>query len=206
MSIDKLLSGHRKFIDLFETAREPFVRLAETGQNPQALWIGCSDSRVIPEQILSAEPGVLFVVRNVANTVPPAGIGPLVGAAIEYAVLYLQVPHIIVCGHTECGGIKALDSPIDVVQQPHIARWIELARPAASQVRAAGLPEETRYLETIKANVLIQRNNLKSYRCVREALAAGELTTHGWLYDLHTGHLSAYNDETGGWGELIQSA
>lgn len=203
MPIDKLLAGHRHFKQKFAAEQEEYVRLAEAGQQPQVLWIGCSDSRVIPEQITGAEPGELFVIRNVANLVPPAGIGPAVGAAIEYAVLHLRVRHIVVCGHTGCGGIKALESRIDTIREPHIARWVEVARPAHMQVKAAGLPEEDRYLATIKANVLLQRDNLDTYRCVREAVLAGDLATHAWLYDLHSGHLLAYNDEAEAWKVLV---
>ena len=202
MPIDKLLAGHRRFKKEFAAAPELFVRLAQEGQAPKVLWIGCSDSRVIPEQITDAEPGDLFVMRNVANVVPPAGIGPAVGTAIEFAVLQLRVAHIVICGHTECGGIRALEEQIDVIQEPHLARWVELARPALSQVKASGVPDESRYLETIKANVLIQRNNLNTYRCVREVVMAGDLTTHGWLYDLHTGDLLAYDDQTKQWNVL----
>lgn len=202
MTIDKLLAGHRRFKEKFATGPEPFIRLAEEGQAPKVLWIGCSDSRVIPEQITDAEPGELFVVRNIANVVPPAGIGPAVGTAIEFAVLHLRVSHIVVCGHTECGGIKALEGQPDIIREPHLARWLELARPALSQVKAAGVPEKSRYLETIKANVLMQRKNLHTYRSVREAVSAGGLTMHGWLYDLHTGDLLAYDDETEEWDVL----
>ena len=203
MPTDKLLAGHRRFKKKFAATPELFVRLAEEGQDPKVLWIGCSDSRVIPEQITGAEPGELFVMRNVANVVPPAGIGPAVGTAIEFAVLHLRVSHIVICGHTECGGIKALEEQVDVIREPHLARWVELARPALSQVKSSRVPEESRYLETIKANVLIQRNNLNTYRCVREALSTGDLTTHGWLYDLYTGDLLAYDDETKEWNVLL---
>lgn len=203
MPIDKLLAGHRRFKKEFSSAPELFVRLAEAGQSPKVLWIGCSDSRVIPEQITGAEPGDLFVMRNVANVVPPAGIGPAVGTAIEFAVMQLQVAHIVICGHTQCGGISALESQPDVIQEPHLARWLELARPALSQVKASGVPEESRHLETVKANVLIQRNNLTTYRCVREAMSVGTLTTHGWLYDLHRGDLLAYDDERHEWNVML---
>jgi len=203
MPTDKLLTGHRRFKEKFETDRETFVRLAEEGQQPQVLWIGCSDSRVIPEQITGAEPGELFVMRNIANVVPPFGTGDTaVGAVIEYAILHLHVPDIVICGHTQCGGIKALEGHIDLAREPHIARWLEWARPARTQVEASGLPEEARYLETIKANVLLQRENLRTYDCVREVMGAGQLTLHAWLYDLHSGDLLAYDDELGQWGAL----
>lgn len=202
-STAKLLTGHRRFKEKFAAEREMFVRLAEEGQEPQVLWIGCSDSRVIPEQITGAEPGELFVMRNMANVVPPFGTGDAaVGAVIEYAILHLQVPHVVICGHTQCGGIKALERHIDMAREPHVARWVELARPARTQVEASGTPEEAHYLETIKANVLLQRENLRTYDCVREAIRAGQLTLHGWLYDLHTGDLLAYDDESSQWGAL----
>jgi carbonic anhydrase len=203
MPTDRLLTGHRQFKEKFEADRERFVRLAEEGQKPQVLWIGCSDSRVIPEQITGAEPGQLFVMRNIANVVPPFGTGDMaVGAVIEYAILCLRVPDVVICGHTQCGGIKALEGHIDLAREPHIARWVELARPAHTQVEASGIPEEARHLETIKANVLLQRENLRTYDCVREAIGAGHLTLHGWLYDLHSGDLLAYDDEPGQWGTL----
>ena len=193
----------RKFKKRFADDQEVFVRLAEDGQNPKVLWIGCSDSRVIPEQITGAEPGELFMVRNVANIVPPSWASDnAIGAVIEYAVLHLQVPHIVICGHTECGGIKALDGHISMGREPHLARWLELARPARKRVEALGLPEEARYIETIKKNVLVQWENVQSYSCVRESENEGKLKIHGWLYDLHTGDLLAYN-EKGKWDALI---
>lgn len=206
VSIEKLLTGHYKFKEIFGARQEAFVKLAEEGQKPKVFWIGCSDSRVIPEQICGAEPGDLFVVRNVANVVPPFGTGSMgVGAAIEYAVLHLHVSHIVICGHTHCGGIKALKSSIDLGREPHIARWVELARPAHTQIEASGVPEEARYLETIKANVLLQRENLCTYDCVREAMKADQLTLYAWLYDLHTGDLLAYDDKSGQWRLLSPS-
>lgn len=201
MPINKLLSGHRAFREAFAARREAFVRLAEEGQSPKVLWIGCSDSRVIPEQISGAEAGDLFVVRNVANVVPPAGADDAIGAVIEYAVLHLRVAHIVICGHTECGGIKALGGHVDAGREPHIARWLELARPARDEVEASGVAEEARYLETIKRNVLLQRENLLTYDCVRQGEQAGGLTIHCWLYDLHSGALLAYNE--GQWTNIL---
>ena len=157
MPTEKLISGHHRFRQKFDSEHEVFQRLAEDGQNPKVLWIGCSDSRVVPELITGADPGELFDVRNIANIVPPPGSAACAtGAAIEYAVVHLEVTHIVVCGHTECGGIKALESPPSADSEPHIASWLELARPAREGVLARGLPAEEIYLETIKANVLLQ--------------------------------------------------
>lgn len=204
MPTEELLSGHRKFKeDKFASEREVFVRLAERGQSPKVLWIGCSDSRVIPELITNADAGELFIMRNIANIVPPKGAGSdASGAVIEYAVRHLRVPHIVICGHTECGGIKALEGAIDESKEPHIARWIEWARPARRLVEESSVPEDERYLETIKANILLQQENLLSHDCVREAVRGGALATHSWLYNLLEGELLAYDPEEGIWASL----
>lgn len=203
MSIEKLLAGHRQFKDRFKTQQETYLQLAEHGQDPDILWIGCSDSRVIPERLTNARPGDLFIIRNTANIVPPAGSkDAAVGAVIEYAVLYLGITDIIVCGHTECGGIGALFSEGDDNREPHISRWISLARPALDRVGAGSLQEKERYLETIKANVLLQLENLRTYHCVQEALDSNELTLHGWLYDLHTGNIHTYDLHADTWAVL----
>lgn len=203
MTTEKLLHGHRAFRKMFSAKQEVFTRLAREGQKPSVLWIGCSDSRVIPEQITSAGPGELFVMRNIANIVPPSGtMDGAVGAVIEYAVLHLQVAHIVICGHTECGGIKALDGHVNMQREPNIAGWVELARPARAQVEALGLSEEVRYPETIKRNVLLQRGNLLSYTCVQGGVNAGKLVVHCWLFDIQTGELLAYDDELELWKVL----
>jgi carbonic anhydrase len=124
---------------------------------------------------------------------------------IEYAILHLHIPHVVICGHTQCGGIKALEGHIDVAREPYLARWVDLARSARTRVEASGVPEEARYLETIKANVLLQRENLRTYSYVGEAMKTGRLMVHCWLYDLHTGDLLAYDDETSQWGALVLS-
>jgi carbonic anhydrase len=199
----KILAGYRRFKRKFDDDEEVFRRLAEEGQDPKVLWIGCSDSRVIPELITGAEAGELFDVRNIANVVPPADDQACAtGAAVEYAVIHLGVRHIVVCGHTECGGIKALESEPNPDGQPHIEAWLELARPARMRVLQDGIPEEEQYLETIKTNVLLQCGNLRSYPCVAAREGTGELSIHAWLYDLHTGNISAFEPTNGCWGEL----
>jgi carbonic anhydrase len=179
--------------EFFENNAELFAALSQ-GQFPNALFIGCSDSRVVPERLVGANPGDLFVLRDVANVVPPFGsAGDAVGAVIEYAVLHLRVKHIVVCGHIDCGGIKALDGHVDQANEPHIARWLELARPAQTQVDAQGIDPEQRHRTIVEQNVLNQLVNLQTYDCVRRALEADELELHGWVYDLFSGRVSYWD-------------
>jgi len=200
MPTRKLIDGYRKFRERYRSNHEVFDRLAEEGQEPKVMWIGCSDSRVVPELITGAEPGELFIFRNIANVVPPASSAACAtGAAIEYAVLHLGVDHIVVCGHTECGGIAALSANPDPDNEPHIVSWLEFARPAREAILAAGTADDEVYLETIKTNVLNQIGNLRSYPCVADAERAGALTIHGWLYELHTGIIRAHDPATGRW-------
>ena len=207
MPTEKLISGHQRFREKFDSEHEVFERLAEEGQNPKVLWIGCSDSRVVPELITGADPGELFDVRNIANIVPPAPtIACATGAAIEYAVLHLHVSHIVVCGHTDCGGIKALETPPTAQTESHIASWLELAVPARAQVLARSLPPEEIYLETIKTNVLLQCENLRTYPCVAAAERSGAISIHAWLYDLQTGEIFEHDGVSLTWKPIAQSA
>ena len=199
MTIEALLSGHRMFKDDFDKHRLHWSRLVEKGQHPRAVWIGCSDSRVIPEEITGARPGDLFVMRNVANVVPPYGTSEDAAyAVLEYAVEALGVEHIIVCGHTFCGGVQAILNQ-SLKPGSSLARWISWIEPARSHVDELGVPEDVRYLETIKANVLQQRQNVESYPGVSEAVQSGRLTLHAWLFDLETGDLSAHDDAARKW-------
>lgn len=203
MMLNKIISGRDKFKDSFDKHQHHWARFIEEGQHPKALWIGCSDSRVIPEQIIAARPGDLFVMRNIANVVPPYGTtGGAASAVLEYAVLELGVGHIIVCGHSYCAGVGAIVNQGGLNTASQMARWVSWIRPAYSQVEASGLPEEVRYLETIKANVLLQRQNVESYPDVSRASKAGRLSVHAWLFELETGDLSAYDDATRNWLEL----
>jgi len=205
MPTKKLIDGYRKFRERYRSDHEVFDRLAEEGQEPKVMWIGCSDSRVVPELITGADPGELFIFRNIANVVPPASSAACAtGAAIEYAVLHLGVDHIVVCGHTECGGIAALAADPDPENEPHIVSWLELAQPAREAVLAAGVADDEIYIETIKTNVLQQLDNLRSYPCVTEAERARRLSLHGWLYELHTGVIRAHDAATGRWHRVVR--
>lgn len=178
--------------------QELLARLAREGQSPQTLFIGCDDARVLPERITGAEPGDLFVLRVIANIVPPYGTGEhTVGATLEYAVHHLQVQHIILCGHIDCGGIRALDAYLDQLKEPHLARWLEYARPAQTQVDARGVDSEGRHRAIVEQNVLLQLDNLHTYGAVRQALQASQLKLHGWVYDLSTGRVSYWDADSG---------
>ena len=207
MPTDSIVAGIGRFRVYYEENRELFELLANEGQAPQALFIGCSDSRVPPEWITQCEPGDLFVTRNLGNIVPPYGTGQTeIGAVVEFAILQLNVGHIILCGHTDCGGIRALDQTADWSREPHIARRIEHARPAKTQIEASGLPEEERHLATVRANVLLQQENLRSYDPVRSGEKNGALTLHGWVYRLETGTIEAYDPETSSWAPVEPAA
>jgi carbonic anhydrase len=180
--------------EFFEKERELLGALAQKGQLPDAMIIGCSDSRVVPEFLMGARPGELFVVRVVANIVPPYGTGQnAVGAAVEYAVQHLKIKHLIVCGHTDCGGIKALDQAVDMMAEPTVANWIEFARPAQTQVDAHGLTGDARDQAIVETNVLLQLGNLGTYPAARRALDENRLELHGWVYDLAERHLRYYD-------------
>jgi carbonic anhydrase len=110
----------------------------------------------------------------------------------------------VVCGHTECGGIKALESPPSTSTEPHIASWLELAQPARERILTSDVPEPEHYLETIKLNVLMQCDNLRTYPCVAEREQTGCLSIHPWLYDLHTGEIQEYDEDSTRWAAVAE--
>lgn len=191
----KLLRGHASFKrEYLQQSRAFLADLASQHQSPDALFVGCADSRVIPELLTSSRPGELFVVRNVANLVPPAErADSSVGAALEYAVMALHVGHIVVCGHYGCGGVKAMIDGVDGAAMPELATWISDAAVANSAARRD--PTVDQWQHAVEENVLDQLANLSTHRCVRERLDAGTIQLHGWVYDLHGG-LRAFDDDT----------
>jgi carbonic anhydrase len=201
MSIELLMAGHSRFVQTYWPAHEETLRaLADKGQSPKTMVIGCADSRVPPEIILDAAPGDVFVVRGIANVVPPFGGSETgVGAAIEYAVLHLHVAHLIVLGHTDCGGLKALDATLNLATEPYVARWVEYARSAQTMVDARGVSADERGRAIVRENVKLQLHNLRTYPSVRDAESAGKLTLHGWVYVLADGGIEAYNAGGDAW-------
>jgi carbonic anhydrase len=207
--VASMAAGHRRFKEARAADRDFLEALAQGRQQPKMLWIGCADSRVDPAEILGAGLGDLFVVRNIANLVPPAGSGDdSVGAAIEYCLEHLGVDDIVVCGHTGCGGIAALGQPVPEALS-HLDRWVDFARAAQRLVAAGKVPEAERLDATVKANILFQQDNLLTYPSVRKALAEGRLRLHGWLYDMGSADMLGYDAGAGEWrtlGELAGAA
>jgi carbonic anhydrase len=192
---DHLIEGLRRFRrEVFPRYREHYSRLVREGQSPATLFIGCSDSRVLPELITGVEPGELFHVRNMGAFVPPfeSDFGYHgTSAAIEFAALVLRVDSIVVCGHTHCGAIRALYEP-PPSQTPHIERWIDLARDAMVEERG-----EAALRRTEQRSIALQLERLLTYPPVRERVEAGEVSLHGWHYIIEEGTIDILDVERG---------
>jgi carbonic anhydrase len=167
---------------------EEFARLA-LGQSPQALFITCSDSRVVPALLTGARPGELFELRTAGNIVPPyVSAQPTSEAAtIEYAVEVLGVTDIVVCGHSHCGAVGALVRGDDLTAVPAVRDWLTHATP-----RPEGTVEDPSVAAAVQSHLLTQLLRLRSYPCVDKRLADGRLRVHGWFYEVHTGSVLAH--------------
>ena len=202
-----LLDGYRRFrTGAYQEQRRRYDALADKGQAPGLLVISCADSRVDPTRIFDTEPGELFVVRNVANLVPPCVHDDSqhgTSAAIEFAVTQLKVHHILVLGHSRCGGIKASfegtfdDAPMG--EGGFIARWMSLIAPARDAIRAAAKlsPDIDACGALELASIRLSIDNLRSFPFVAEAEAAGTLHLQGALFDIAEGLLRVLNHDTG---------
>lgn len=203
---DALLQRLRQFhTDYFPRFRQRFQDLVDHGQHPTTLFIGCSDSRLVPYLLTGAGPGELFIVRNVGALVPPQE-GPQHGhhgtaAAIEFAVLNLNVQHIVVCGHSHCGAMRALYEELSP-EAVNLAAWLDLAREAALPVQVT--PEALRRTE--QRAVVIQLERLMGYPMVRRRVEAGQLFLHGWHYVIEEGEVHVFDVERGRFVPASESA
>ncbi len=190
--MQRLLDGYRRFHnEVFPQQREHFHLLSES-QSPDTLFLTCADSRVVPNLILQTEPGDLFICRNIGNVVPPAGeLTGGVSATIEYAVQALKVKHIIICGHSDCGAIKASLNKRSVAHLPAAGRWLRFIESARQYLPPGSDPSDPELVELIHANVLAQVENLKTHPAVIAALAEKRLQLHGWFYDILSGTIEA---------------
>jgi carbonic anhydrase len=203
--INDLAAGFRRFQSAYYGERRELVeRLARHGQAPKVMVVACCDSRVDPAIVTDCDPGDLFVVRNVANLVPPFEEGGGyhgTSAALEFAVRCLHVGHVIVMGHARCGGIRALlgDIRIEGGASQFIAPWMSIAEEARREVAATHGANETesRAVACEQAAIRVSLGNLMSFPFVRERVAAGRLQLHGWYFDLDRGELQGYDPLTG---------
>jgi carbonic anhydrase len=197
-----LLEGNEMFKkSYFKKHEKELVELAEKGQNPKALFIGCADSRVIPNLITQTAPGELFVLRNVGNFVAPYNPDEdyhSTAAGIEYAVTALEVSEIIICGHTHCGAIASLYSEIDEKPFIHTKKWLTLGSKAKSlSLLALGkeAPKEELLRLTEKLSVVSQIEHLLTYPYVKQRIDEGSLYIHGWIYDMESGNIEYYDPD-----------
>ena len=199
-SMQKLVEGIHHFQNnIFRSQQELFERLAK-GQNPDALFITCSDSRINPNLITNTEPGDLFILRNAGNIIPPYGAANGgEGATIEFAIAGLGIQDIIVCGHSHCGAMKGLIDAQAVEDMPAMKAWLGHAEATRRIMRDKypHLAEQALVTATVEENVLVQIENLRTHPSVAAGLARGKLKLHGWVYKIETGEVFAYEPERG---------
>lgn len=193
MPIDRLIAGFKSFRETYYEKQPDFYRsLVEKGQKPDVMVIACSDSRVNPSIIAKAEPGELFIVRNVANLVPPYEPDSHyhgTSAAIEFAVRDLNVEHIIVLGHSHCGGIRCLcEGHEDAKNREFIDGWMSIVE----QARDDSLKGEAQLRNVEREAVKVSLDNLLTFPWVKRRVEDGRLKLHGWLFDLEAGELLAH--------------
>lgn len=198
----RLIEGYRAFLSgRLPVEQSRYRELAEEGQSPEIMVIGCCDSRVSPEVIFDAKPGELFVVRNVANLVPPYtpdGAQRAVSAALEFAVVSLKVKHIVVLGHARCGGVRAFAEGGEPLSPgDFIGKWMELLAPAAAAIAP---PEQhadaAAYLHHLEqASAVYTLDNLMTFPCVRILVERKRLQLHAAYFDVATGQLSVLDAE-----------
>lgn len=173
-----------------------FRRLA-LGQTPKALFITCADSRVDPTLITHSQPGQLFVDRNPGNFIPPFhGENASEAAGIEYALEVLNIPNIVICGHTDCGAMKGVWHPAKAKSLKAVTNWLVNGKEARRRAMAMKLPEDRQLQAITERNVVVQLEHLRTYPAVAARLKAGKLRLGGWVYDIEHGKVLEYNEET----------
>ena len=202
MNLQEYAEGNKLFRAYFKKNKESLLKLVKSGQSPRALFIGCSDSRVIPDLMVQTNPGELFVIRNVGNFVPPYKPDEdfhATASGIEYAVGVLQVEEIIICGHTHCGACRALYEPLEDNSLVHTKKWLELGESAkTSAVLSLGnnAAQEDLLRLTEKLSVIKQIENLLTYPRVKKRFEEGALSIHGWIYNIENGNIEYYNADS----------
>lgn len=190
-----IIDGFLKFQKEAFPERSTLFRDLATQQSPKALFISCSDSRLVPELVTQREPGDLFVIRNAGNIVPSYGPEPGgVTASVEYAVSALRVADIVICGHSDCGAMTAIATCQCLDHMPAVASWLRYAD-SAKVVNESRQHEDrpTKVAAMVRENVIAQLANIQTHPSVRLALEEGRVTLHGWVYDIGSGRIDAFN-------------
>lgn len=199
--MQKLVQGIHNFQnEIFGTQRKLFERLAQ-GQDPIALFITCSDSRINPNLITQTEPGDLFIMRNAGNIIPPYGAAMSSGeaATIEFAVAELKVRDVIVCGHSHCGAMNAILHLEKIEELPAVKHWLTFAE-ATRRIMREKYPHlrgNDLLTATVEENVIVQIENLRTHPTIAAALSQGTLNLHGWVYKIDTGDVFAFDPKEG---------
>jgi len=196
----KLVKGIHSFQrGFFASHRELYHQLATAGQQPETLFITCSDSRVDPNLITNSAPGELFIVRNVGNVVPNVDLPGGTAAAIQYAVEVLNVENVIVCGHTQCGALKAILDPESVAHLDYVSRWVKSTIDVKRLIdeKYVHLDGEEKLNAAIQENVLAQIEHLRQYPFVSSRMDAGKLQVNGWVFDVGRGEVYDYDPDIG---------
>jgi carbonic anhydrase len=204
--MEKLIEGHKRFLaEVFPARKSQFHNLAE-GQSPEWLFITCADSRVVPDLMLQTGPGDLFISRSIGNVVPVNSQDvDGVTATIEYAVDVLKVRHVIVCGHSDCGAMKAALDKKSLEHLPKARRWLNHVEAAFSHRQPLNPAdgESAELASLIRGNVVAQLMNLREQPSVTRALAGGRLTVHGWYYDILSGRVEEYDEALSKFAPLL---
>lgn len=193
----KFAAGVVRFQTEVYPGKKALFEELSNGQSPEALFITCSDSRIEPAMITQTSPGELFIIRNAGNIVPPySDSAGATTAAIEFAAVALTVPHIVVCGHSDCGAMKGAIHTDKMENLPHMKKWLGYSAAALAVVEETrgGEPAQERMDELIRQNVILQIQHLKTHPSVTRRLAKGDLRLHGWVYDIKTGDIVAYDE------------
>lgn len=207
--MDHVISGVAKFqSEVFPEKKGTFQKLAN-GQNPEVLFITCSDSRIDPNLLTQTDPGELFICRNAGNIVPPHSneTGGMT-ASIEFAVAALGVEHIIICGHTDCGAMKGALHPEKLDSLPHVKEWLGHCRVATDVVKErcqCELNAEEHLHAVTHENVVQQLQHLRTHPAVAAKLATGKVQLHGWMYDIETGDILCYSESKSAFENLEQA-
>ncbi|WP_346839934.1 carbonic anhydrase [Microbulbifer sp. SAOS-129_SWC] len=194
-----IIDGFLKFQRNAFPQRVKLFKDLATQQSPRALFISCSDSRLVPELVTQREPGDLFVIRNAGNIVPSYGPEPGgVSASVEYAVAALQVADIVICGHSDCGAMTAISTCKCLDHMPAVAGWLRYAD-SARVVNEARHHEDphSKVRAMVRENVIAQLANIQTHPSVRLALEEGRVTLHGWIYDIESGRIDTFDGSTG---------